>query len=412
MLAFVFTLGYVINDGDNGTATSASDEPDSTDSDTNSAFDFDTLDEIVDILEDEYVNQENLDDQALYEAAITGLLGTLPDSGTFYIDPGSYQLSIGPSGAFEGIGATVQQIGNEIVIVRPIDGSPAEAAGIQSGDAILAVDGESTEGWSVNRAVLRIRGEKGSDVTLTIRNIEGETRDVVITRDRIQLTSVSTVPPGSMLLDADGEEASNIAYIRISEFMQTTPQEVEDAVREAEESGKVGLIIDVRGNPGGLLQETVDTADLFLDSGTILVEVDRDGGEQSFTASQGGAALDIPIVILQDENSASGSEVLAAALQDNDRATIIGEVSFGKGTVNISRELSDGGALFVSIATWQTPDGILIEGVGILPDIEIDTPSPYEPQYSADADALIQGAIDHLRALQASEEAAPSSSGS
>ena len=411
MLAFVFTLGYVLNDGESGTEPRASEENPS-DSDTNSAFDFDTLDEIVDILEDEYVNQDELDNQSLYEAAITGLLGSLPDSGTFYIDPGSYQLSIGPSGAFEGIGATVQQIGNEIVIIRPIEGSPADAAGIQSGDVILAVDGESTDGWSVNRAVLRIRGEKGTDVTLTIRDIDGETRDVVITRDTIQLTSVSPTPPGGTLLDADGEVESNIAYIRISEFIQTTPQEVEDAVREAEESGMDGLIIDLRGNPGGLLQETVDTADLFLDSGTILVEVDRDGSERSFRAREGGAALDIPIVILQDENSASGAEVLAAALHDNDRATIIGEVSFGKGTVNISRELSDGGALFVSIAIWQTPDGILIEGVGIIPDIEIDTPSPYEPQYSAEEDALIQSAIDHLRALQASEEADPSSSGS
>ncbi len=409
MLAFVFTLGYVINDDESGTGSRASEQRDTTASDTPSAFDFETLDEIVDILEKEYVDQDQLDDQALYEAAITGLLGVLPDTGTFYIDPTSYQLSIGPSGAFEGIGATVQERDGEITIVRPIDGSPAEAAGIQSLDVILAVDGESTEGWSVDRAVLRIRGEKGTDVTLTIRSADGETRDVVITRDTIQLLSVSTTPPGSKLLDADGNEAANIAYIRISEFMENTPEEVAEAAQEAEESGMEGLIIDLRGNPGGLLQETVDTADLFLDSGIILIEVDRDGSERTFRAREGGVALDIPIVILQDENSASGSEVLAAALQDNDRATLIGEVSFGKGTVNIARELGDGGALFVSIATWQTPDGLLIEGVGILPDIEVDTPSPYEPQYSAEADAMIHGAIDHLRSFQASEDQDPSS---
>jgi carboxyl-terminal processing protease len=151
----------------------------------------------------------------------------------------------------------------------------------------------------------------------------------------------------------------------------------------------------------------VDTADLFLDGGTILTEIDRGGNERNFSARPGGTALDIPIVILQDEFSASGSEVLAAALHDNGRATIIGEKSFGKGSVNIARELSDGGALFVTIATWHTPKGVLIDGVGITPDTEVTAPSLFEPRYNPEADAPIHRAIEHLHGLQASEQPAP-----
>ena len=413
LLAFAGTLGYVINGGSDNTNDRARQEPDFTDDGSNGAgeIDFSTLDQILNILEDDYVNNDNLDDQALYDAAINGLIDSLADTGTFYIDPLTYQLSIGPSGTFEGIGATVQQLGDEIVIVQPIEGSPAEAIGILSGDVILAVDGESTQGWTVDKAVLRIRGPKGTEVTLTIRHLDDTTEDITIVRDEIQLQSVTTTPPGGVLIDSEGNQVTDMAYIRISEFSQRTPEEVEEVVREAEESGQTGLIIDLRGNPGGLLQETVDTADLFLDQGTILIEVARDGSERRFSAQPGGAALTIPIVILQDGFSASGSEVLAAALQDNDRATIVGVNSFGKGTVNIARELRDGGALFVSIARWLTPEGVLIEGVGITPDVEVISPSPFEPQYTPEEDAQIQRAIEHLRSLQASEESVPSSAG-
>ncbi len=407
LLALVFTLGYVWNGG-NGVAPVQETQREVDDSAGGGEVDFRTLDQILDILNDDYIGRENLDDQALYEAAINGLIGSLGDTGTFYIDATSYRLSIGPSGSFEGIGATVQQQGNEIIIVRPFEGSPAEAAGIQPGDVILAVDAESTEGWSVDKAVLKIRGPKGTDVSLTIRHLDNTREELTITRDEIQVDSVTTTPPGGVLRDTDGNEVTDLVYLRISEFSQRTPQEVEDVVREAEASGKQGLIIDVRSNPGGLLQETVDTADLFLDGGVILVEVDRDDQETFHRARPGGAALKIPIVILQDQFSASGAEVLAAALKDNNRATVLGETSFGKGTVNVSQELRDGGALFITIRRWLTPDGIQIDGVGIRPDVEV-TPGPLDPQYDPLQDVQIQRAIEHLRGLVASEEAVPSS---
>ena len=402
LLALVFTLGYIYNGGD----APAQDTTRDGGSIGQGEVDFRTLDEIVDILNRNYIGREFLNDEELREAAINGLIDSLADTGTFYIDPISNQVSIGPSGTFEGIGATVSQQGGEIIIVRPFPDSPAEAAGVLPGDVILAVEGESAEGWTVDKAVLRIRGPKGTPVTITVRHLDGSTEEITIIRDEIKVESVTTTPPGGILRDADGNEVSDFAYLRIFEFAQRTPEEVEEIVREAEESGKQGLIIDVRGNPGGLLQETVDTADLFLDSGTILIEVDREETERLFNARPGGAALNIPIVILQNQFSASGAEVLAAALQDNNRATIIGETSFGKGTVNLAHQLGDGGALFVSIGRWLTPKGVLIEGVGVRPDVEVVlAPIDYDPLQ----DIQIHRAIEYLQGLQASAEPLPSS---
>lgn len=410
LLALVFTLGYVSNGGGDGDRTIRVEEtePDEDDAIGGSEVDFSTLDQIVDILRRDYFGRENLDQRALYEAAIQGLIDSLGDTGTFYIDPTTNQLSIGPSGSFEGIGATVSEQNGNIVIISPFPNSPAEAAGITSGDVILAVDGESTESWSVDQAVLRIRGPKGTDVTLTVRHLDGATEDFTITRDEVQVDSVTTEPPGGILRDATGGEVTDIVYVRIAEFTQRTPQEVEQVVSEAEASGKQGLILDLRVNPGGLLEETVDTADLFLDDGVILIEVDRNDQETFYRARAGGAALDIPIVILQDEFSASGAEVVAAALKDNGRATVIGETSFGKGTVNISQPLRDGGALFVTIRKWLTPAGIQIDGVGIAPDIEV-TPGPLDPDYDPLQDLQLRRAIEHLRGLEAAEEPVPPS---
>jgi carboxyl-terminal processing protease len=396
LLALVFTLGYVSHSGDGPASTRQ--EPTEIDG---SDVDLSTIRQIINILDENYINRDNLDQQALYEAAIQGMLDSLADTGTFYIDPTSYQLSIGPSGSFEGIGATVQQQGDQIIIVRPFEGSPAEAAGIQPGDAILAVDGESTASWSVDKAVLRIRGPKGSEVTLSIRHLDGATEELTIVRDEIQVESVTTVPPGGVLRDADGNEATDLAYLRIGEFVQHTPQEVAALAAEAESSGKDGLIVDLRANPGGLLQETVDTADLFLDDGIILIEVDRDDNERLYRARPGGAAVTIPVVILMDANSASGSEVFASALRDNDRAILIGETSYGKGTVNVSHQLMNGGALFVTIRRWLTPNGVQIDHVGITPDVEVG-PGPFDPQYDPLQDAQIFSAIEQLRNLAAS----------
>jgi carboxyl-terminal processing protease len=394
VLALVYTIGYVSNDG--GNASARGEAPSG-----NGAFDgsgdanFDTLSQIVELLRRDYLGREQLDEAALYEAAIRGMLDSLSDSGTYYVDP-STLLRRSSTGSFEGIGATVSQQNNQIVIIRPYPNSPAEAAGVQAGDVIIAVDGESTEGWSVDEAVLRIRGEKGTEVTIGVQRLDGSTAEFTITRDEVQVDSVTTTPPAGVLRDSSGDEVTDIAYIRISEFTERTPSEVLDAISDVESSGASGLIIDVRVNGGGLLIETVDTTDMFLNEGTILIEQDRDNNENVYAAKEGGPATNIPIVVLADEFSASGAEVLTAALQDNGRATVIGETTYGKGTVNIPQPLEDGGALYVTVRHWLTPDRIQIENAGITPDIYI-APGPLDPGYDPENDRQLFAAIDTLR---------------
>lgn len=408
LLALVFTLGYVSSDRVGGGSSSTSDTQRQIDETIGDGdIDFHTLEQIVAILQDEYFNRQSIDPQLLYEAAIDGMLESLADTGTFYVDPTSYELSLGPSGSFEGIGATVNQQGQNIVIVTPFEGSPAESAGLKSGDIILAVDGESIVGWPLDRAVLKVRGPRGSEVALTVRHLDGTTEDYTIVRDEIMVNSVTTTPPGGVLRDAEGDEVTDLTYLRISQFTERTPGEVEEVLRTAEEAGSAGVIIDLRSNPGGLFNETLDTADLFLDDGVILIEVDEADQERFYRATPGGAGVELPVVIIQDRLSASGSEVLAAALHDNGRAVVIGETSFGKGTVNRARELEDGGALFVTIRHWLTPDGVQIDGVGIAPDVEV-TPGPFDPDYNPLEDVQIFSAIDHLRGLVASSDAVPS----
>ena len=406
LLALVFTLGYVSSDRigtDSPGSSSNANVGDVFDGDV----DFDTLQQIVDILRDEYFDREALDEELLFEAAIAGMLDSLADSGTFYIDPTSYELSLGPSGSFEGIGATVNQQDNNIVIVTPFENSPAEQAGLIPGDIILAVDGESIVGWPLDRAVLAVRGPRGSEVTLTILHLDGSEQDFLIVREEIEVNSVGTSPRGGVLRDEAGNEITDIQYMRILQFTERTPGEVDEIVRAAEKSGMRGLIIDLRGNPGGLFDETLATTDLFLDEGIMLIEVDDDDDELIFRASAGGAALNIPIAILMGPLSASGAEVLAAALKDNGRAIIIGETSFGKGTVNRARQLEDGGALFVTIRHWLTPKGVQIDQVGIRPDVEV-TPGLFDPLYDPLADVQIFSALDHLLGLEASAQPIPS----
>ena len=361
------------------------------------------FEEIIDILAEDFVDPDRIDRQYLFEGAIGGIFTALNDPHSTYIDPRTFAVSRGDfRGAFQGIGATIAQQDNYVVIVRPLPGTPAERAGIQPGDIILEVDGESAEGWSVEKAVLRIRGRTGTTVELLVRHSDGSEELIPITRDEILVASVGTAPPGGVLKDSDDNEVTDLAYIRLRVFTARTPTELRQAIEAA---GDVkGLVLDVRGNPGGLLVETAQVADMFLDGGTILVQVDRDGNEQIFDA-QPGTFSDLPIAILQDEFSASGSELLAAALQENGRAIVVGANSFGKGTVSHARDLSNGGAVYVSIARWLTPDRNLIEGRGVIPDIEVElTVEDIEER----RDVALFRAIDALRAQVEAQNSARS----
>jgi carboxyl-terminal processing protease len=371
IVVLAFAIGYVIRGDGGGDTTVVVNEDNRPTGDGADEIDFDTLNEMVEILQDRYINPDLVDEETLYQAAINGMLQTLSDSGTFYVDPITIATSEGPSGTFEGIGASVSAEEGRIIITSPIQDTPAERAGIRAGDQILEVDGESTEGWSTEKAVLRIRGPKGSTVTLKILHEDGTEETYEIVRDEIEVASVTTIPPGGVLRDGAGNEITDVGYIYIREFNQPTLDEFREAMDEVIASGARGLVLDMRNNPGGLLQTTVEIADEFLDEGVILSERERNGDESSFSASDGGIATEIPVVVLLNRFSASGSEVLGAALQDNGRATIVGETSFGKGTVNIANNLSDGGQFYVSIAQWLTPNGVVIDRVGVRPDVPV-----------------------------------------
>lgn len=372
ILVLTFAIGYIARGDGSAAAPPQSSNGVNPTPDPSAAIDFKNLNQIYKLLQDRYVDPDLIDKESLYQAAINGMLQPFPDSGTFYVDPNTVRTSVGPSGKFEGIGATVASQNGEIVIVAPIENTPAERAGLKAGDAILEVDGESTAGWTQEKAVIKIRGPRGTSVTLKVRHTDQSEETLKIERDEIKVQSVTTQPPGGGLTDGTGVPVDDIAYIHIREFSEPTKGELVKALENAVNSGKRGIVLDLRNNPGGLLRTTAEIADEFLPGNeTILTEQERDGSKQEFKSHDGGAATQIPVVVIMNKFSASGSEVLAAALQDNNRATIIGEKSFGKGTVNISNDLSDGGQLYVSIAKWLTPKGTQIDGVGIRPDVEV-----------------------------------------
>lgn len=356
--------------------------------------DYNLLAEMAKIIGQDYVDPDKATPEALRDAAIKGIFDAL-DPHSAYIDPQSYALSRDDfEGAFEGIGATVSKEGDWVVISTPLPNTPAERAGIKAGDLVLEVDGQSAEGWSVQLAVTKIRGPVGSKVTVKVRHRDGAIETFTISRDKIAVESVSRAPLfGGVLRDAAGEEVKDIAYFRMRSFSRTTPQEVEKVLKEINASGAKGIILDVRSNPGGLLQETIQIADMFMDSGQIFYQQDRAGSETGAIA-RSGQLTNLPIVILQDEFSASGAELLAGALQENGRAKVVGTQSFGKGTVNHARDLSNGGAVYVSIGRWLTPKHNQIEGKGITPDYEV-TMTLEEIEGRKDIPA--QRAIDMLR---------------
>ena len=334
--------------------------------------DFRVLDEIIRILGEDFVDPKAVDYDTLRQGAINGILQALGDAHTTYITPEDFALGVDMiSGTFEGIGARVDQdtaTGN-IVIVTPFKDSPAEKAGIQPRDIVRAVDGQLTKGWSLTEVVKRIRGPKGTSVTLSVEHSDGEVEDVTITRGSIAIPTVAT----RAIQDANGNPVNNIAYIELQQFTEQTVPDLRRELKRITDAGYAGLILDLRSNPGGALSATVDVADMFLDGGVVLTQVDRDGNETVTKAHPGGEATRIPMVVLVDRFSASGSEVLAAALRDNGRATLVGEKTFGKGSVNHLRDLSNGGALYITIARWLTPNGQLIEGVGLTPDIAVES---------------------------------------
>ena len=310
------------------------------------------------------MDRGDFDSEDFDEGAIRGLLTALGDAHTNYVPPEAFKIDNEDLyGSFEGIGANVQMNADgKLFIVAPLDGSPAEAAGLRSGDLILAVNGESIEDLSLLEAVNLIRGPRGSEVTLLVRHLgQLEEVEVVVRRDRIQLDSV--------LVRSRPED--RFAHIRLTTFYSDTPEELAKAIRDQQANGAEGLILDVRDNPGGLLSSVVEVVSMFLDDGLILYELDGAGRRTDHSARNPGQFSDIPLVILANRGSASASEIVVGALQDHERAQIVGDKTFGKGSVNRLYRLGNGGGLYLTFAKWYTPNGRLIEGNGIEPDHEV-----------------------------------------
>ena len=322
----------------------------------------DIIKEAWDIISREYVEPSRLDSANMTRAAISGIIETLDDPYTTYLSPEEYKLSqSGISGEFDGIGAVVSIRDENLVIVSPFPDSPAAKAGIKAGDIIRAINGESTAGMPLDVAVSKIRGPKGSAVKLTILH-QGETGpvEISVTRNRIEIASVRFEMRGSM------------AYISIIQFTERTETEFAPVIQQLKDANAKGIILDLRGNPGGLLNTVVDVASHFITEGIVVQVKSNKGVVETEEVKKGVTTTSLPMVVLVNEYSASGSEVLAGALQDHNRALIAGNTTFGKGSVNYLHRLSDGSGLYITASRWLTPDGRLIEGQGIAPDVKLE----------------------------------------
>ncbi len=338
--------------------------------------------EVVDLVQTRYY-QQPVDTNKLVEGAISGLLETLEDQHTLYLSPEAETAERERSdGEIQGIGVEVTEEDGRIVVLSPIDGSPASRAGLRPGDILREADGIELTGLSVMEAAQIVRGPRGSEVTLLIERGD-ETFEVTVERDIIKIKSVR-----GEILD------ENLAYVRLSQFGTQTVKELQEVLRELMAQNPDGLILDLRRNPGGGLETVVDIADEFLPEGLVLVQEFGEGSSREFETDEGGLAEEIPLVVLIDEGSASASEVLAGAVRDRDRGVLIGQTSFGKGTVQIWHPLSNGGGLRLTISRWLTPSKLWVHEVGLEPDYSIALPEFEEGQEIEDSQ--LQAAIDFL----------------
>ncbi|MBD3801972.1 MAG: S41 family peptidase [Thioclava sp.] len=331
----------------------------------------DLFGDIFEKIRQDYV--EPVDSKKLIDAAINGMLSSL-DPHSSYLPPDDYaDMRVQTRGSFGGLGIEVTQEDGFVKVVSPMDGTPAAEAGIQSGDFITAVDGESLMGMSLDQAVDKMRGPVGSEITITlVREGEQEPFDVTLTRDTIKLTAVR------------GRHDGNTVILRITTFNDQTYPNLEDSIKkQVEEIGGMdkvdGFIVDLRNNPGGLLTQAIKVADAFLDKGEIVSTRGRNPQDsERFNATPGDQADGKPIVVLINGGSASASEIVTGALQDHHRAIVVGTKSFGKGSVQTVMPIQGEGAMRLTTARYYTPSGRSIQSLGIAPDVVV--PQPDQPK--------------------------------
>jgi carboxyl-terminal processing protease len=340
--------------------------------------------EAWDIVHEEFVDQP-VNDQEMMRGAIRGMVDSLGDQHTAYLDPVDFEQSLATLEGYEGIGAWVDTDAEYLTIIAPIPGSPAEAVGLLPGDEVVAVDGEDMTGIDGNLVVQRVLGPAGTTVRLTIRR-EGaqELLEFEITRQRILIPSVD----GEIIED-------DIAYVQLFSFSDETTEALHNLIETLLEEEPSGLILDLRNNGGGWLDTAIKVTSEFVGSGVIVTERFGDGREHEFEALEGGLATEIPLIVLINGGSASASEILAGAVQDYERGLLVGETSFGKGSVQRLIPLSgDEGAVRVTIALWFTPADRQIHEQGLDPDVEV----PFtEEDFLAERDPQLEKAIEILK---------------
>ncbi|MEL6403958.1 MAG: S41 family peptidase [Chloroflexota bacterium] len=351
--------------------------------DTDEAFA--PLYEVFETIQARYVDTDNVEIDTLIDGAIEGMVDSLGDPYSGYLDAEAFNMfSSDLSGDIEGIGVVIFTNDDDNVEVRQVlEGTGAEAAGVLPGDVFADVDGTDVLGMDQTELALLVRGEAGTTVNVTFLR-DGEEVTLEITRVRFEVPNV----------EYEVFEDSNIAYISMAEFNERSVEQFNDALEAVEIDQRDGLIFDLRNNPGGLLSTAIDMASVFIDDGVILYESFADGSEQTFEANGSYAGIEVPIVVLINENSASASELVSGAMRDQGVATLIGEVSFGKGTVQTLQPLSNNGALRITIARYLLPSRLWIHDVGVTPDIivELDELNFVD----GDPDPQLEAAIDYI----------------
>ncbi len=357
-----------------------------------------------------YYDKTKLDQQKMLNGAITGLVQSLGDPFTIYLPPvQNDNFKQGLAGQFSGIGAELGIKDKNIIVIAPLDGSPAEKAGVKAGDIISKVDGQSTVGWDLAKAVEKIRGPKGTKVVLALihKGNGQKSSDVTITRDIITVKSVamniesarcskdncSLVSKGD---SCNGNDCVKYAYIRLSQFGDNTNQEWTNLVKGisdkiSQDKNIKGVVLDLRNNPGGYLSDANFIASEFLPTGNKVVIEDNGISQNPVSVTRKGLLTVPKLIVLINKGSASASEIVAGALRDNNRAKLVGETSFGKGTVQEAEELGGGAGLHITIAKWLTPKGIWVNGKGLSPDISVAL-DPKDPS----RDTQLEKAVDQL----------------
>lgn len=356
----------------------------------NQRTEFNKLYDTFDQLKKNYY--KDLDNETLINGAINGMLDSLDDPYSDYMTKDeAKQFHENISSSFEGIGAEIQEKDGYIVVVSPIKGSPAEKVGIKPNDKILAVDGKSIRGMSSSEAVLLIRGKKGTKVTLTIqRTGSHETSQLTIIRDEIPINTVYS----EMMKDG-------IAKIQITSFSDNTFDELTKALEDMESKGMKSLILDLRQNPGGLLDQAIKISNLFIPEGKKIVQVEDKKGKREEIVAEGGKKIDVPVAVIIDNGSASASEILAAAVSESAGIPLVGQKSFGKGTVQTASDFKDGSNIKFTTAKWLTPDANWIHKKGINPDYIVSLPKYAElPIINPDTKIKLSSISNQVKAAE------------